>query len=55
MQNSAYIPRIIDPIVQKHLNAFGAVEITGTMWCGKTWTSLRHASSSIRLDVRASK
>lgn len=51
MENSAYIPRLVDPLVQKHLEAFGAVEITGTMWCGKTRTSLQHANSSIRLDV----
>lgn len=55
MQNDAYIPRLIDELVEKHLAAFGGVEITGTMWCGKTWTSLQHASSSIRLDVAASR
>ncbi|WP_165248866.1 ATP-binding protein [Adlercreutzia sp. ZJ141] len=55
MENSAYIPRLVDSLVQKHLEAFGAVEITGTMWCGKTWTSQQHAKSSIRLDVRANR
>lgn len=55
MQHEAYLPRLIDPLVEKHLAAFGAVELTGTMWCGKTWTSLQHARSSIRLDVAANR
>ena len=51
LDNRAYIPRLIDSTIEKHLKAFGAIEISGTMWCGKTWTSLYHSSSSIRLDV----
>lgn len=51
LEDSEYIPRLIDPIVETHLQASGAIEIAGTMWSGKTWTSLRHANSSIRLDV----
>lgn len=27
------------------METFGAVEVTGTMWCGKTWTSLAHGES----------
>lgn len=47
----AYIPRLIDPVIARHLQAFGAVEVAGTMWSGKTWTSLEHAASSTSLDV----
>lgn len=47
----AYIPRLIDPVIARHLKAFGAVEVAGTMWSGKTWTSLEHAASSTNLDA----
>ena len=45
-----YLPRIIDSVVEQHLQAFGAIEITGTMWSGKTWTSLEHGESECNLD-----
>lgn len=45
-----YQPRIVDATVERHLRAFGAVEIAGTMWSGKTWTSERHGTSRISLD-----
>lgn len=44
-----YIPRIIDEQIAKKLDLFGAVEIAGTMWCGKTWTSLAFAESITRV------
>lgn len=47
---NSYIPRILDTTVQTHLKAFGAVEIAGTMWSGKTRTSLEHGSSECNLD-----
>ena len=31
------------------LGEFGAVEVAGTMWCGKTWTSLSVAESVTRV------
>lgn len=40
-----YRPRVVDSRVDKLLHAFGAVEITGPKWCGKTWTALAHARS----------
>lgn len=46
----AYRPRLLDAVVEQHLQAFAAVEIAGTMWSGKTWTSLKHGNSSINLD-----
>lgn len=45
-----YIPRLLDRVVDMHLRAFGAAEIAGTVWSGKTWTSLRHGESSVSLD-----
>lgn len=45
-----YIPRVIDSVVDLHLRAFGAVEITGTMWSGKTWTARAHGASRVSLD-----
>lgn len=49
MDNKKYLPRIIDKIVYRHLNTFGAVCIEGAKWCGKTWTSNIHCKSSIYL------
>lgn len=31
-----YLPRIVDDQVEQYLKIFGAVEICGTKWCGKT-------------------
>jgi len=50
IDGSEYYPRIIDPVVDAHLAAFGAIEIAGTMWSGKTWTSRAHGKSRISLD-----
>lgn len=44
-----YLPRIIDPIIEKHLATFGAVCVEGPKWCGKTWTSSQHSKSQIFL------
>lgn len=53
LQPRGYKPRLIDPIIDTHMKAFGAVEVMGTMWCGKTWTSLTHANSVARLGNSA--
>ena len=45
-----YLPRVVDKQVDRYLATFGAVEVTGTKWCGKTWTSLAHGASLTRLD-----
>lgn len=50
LKKDGYLPRVIDAQVERYLKAFGAVEIAGTKWCGKTWTSLAHASSLTQLD-----
>ena len=40
-----YMPRVVDALLERYLRVFGAVEVAGTKWCGKTWTSLAHAQS----------
>lgn len=45
-----YESRIIDAKIERYLRVFGAVEITGTKWCGKTWTALNHAQSVSYVD-----
>lgn len=46
---SGYRERYADAQVQLMLEALGCVAIEGPKWCGKTWTALHHASSSIML------
>lgn len=45
-----YIPRLVDEQVERYLGIFGAVEIEGTKWCGKTWTARRHGASISYVD-----
>jgi predicted AAA+ superfamily ATPase len=46
----SYRPRVVDERLKVLLQAFGAVEIVGPKWCGKTWTALSLARSQDRLD-----
>lgn len=45
-----YIPRLIDSAIEKELQLFGAVLISGPKWCGKTTTAETHSESSIKLQ-----
>lgn len=45
-----YLPRIVDSRVKEYLDIFGAVEIAGTKWCGKTWTACAHGNSIVYVD-----
>ena len=45
-----YIPRIVDAQLERYLDIFGAVEIEGTKWCGKTWTARQHGASISYVD-----
>jgi len=45
-----YIDRLLDKQLEKHLRTFGAVEIVGSMWSGKTWMAEAHAESKINLS-----
>lgn len=49
MNDSEYLPRIIDEKVEFYLKTFGAVCIEGPKWTGKTMTSSFHAKSEISL------
>ena len=46
----AYRPRLVDERLQRLLSIFGAVEIRGTKWCGKSWAALAFGESVVHLD-----
>ena len=45
-----YMPRVADAQIERYLKAFGAVEIAGTKWCGKTWSALMQGASVSYVD-----
>lgn len=51
LKPEGYADRIVDRQLERLLQLFGAVEVAGTMWCGKTWTSLAHAASVTRIGL----
>ena len=51
LKPDGYIPRIADRQLERALATFGAVEVAGTMWCGKTWTSLAFGQSVTRIGL----
>jgi len=50
LRNAQYKDRLLDKQLERHLRAFGAVEIVGSMWCGKTWMAEAHGMSKINLS-----
>lgn len=50
MSQKKYLKRIADGILEMRLEAFGAVQITGPKWCGKTTTAERQAASVIKMQ-----
>ena len=50
-----YKARLLDANLDRRLSVFGAVEVAGTKFCGKTWTSLAHANSVTHVDDDAVK
>lgn len=50
MVEREYRPRIADKLLEDALEASGAVWIQGPKWCGKTWTALRAANSSLMMQ-----
>lgn len=50
MRPHTYRPRIVDAQIKRYLTLFGAIEVSGTKWCGKTWSSLAHANSVTYVD-----
>ena len=45
-----YIPRLVDEKIEKYLKVFGVISVEGPKWCGKTWSSIKHANSIVYLD-----
>ena len=45
-----YVPRLLQDKLAFYLQTFGAVEVRGPKWCGKTWLSLSQAGSVVHLD-----
>lgn len=45
-----YLKRIADELLELRLAAFGAVQIKGPKWCGKTTSALQQAASAIQLQ-----
>ena len=50
MKEIKYLERIADRTLDLRLEAFGAVQITGPKWCGKTTTAERKAASVIKMQ-----
>lgn len=50
MTDERYLPRIADKVLEQRLKAFGAVQIIGPKWCGKTTTAERQSRSFIKLQ-----
>lgn len=45
MHINGYKKRVIDSVIKKYLETFGAVCVEGPKWCGKTWASRNQAAS----------
>ena len=45
-----YLQRIADQLLELYLSAFGAVQIKGPKWCGKTTTAERHSHSVVKMQ-----
>ena len=43
MKMNEYRSRIVDKKLEKLLEVFGGVLITGPKWCGKSWTASNQA------------
>lgn len=54
LKPKGYLPRVADKVVREALAQFGAVEVCGPRWCGKTWTSMAHGESITRVDENSS-
>lgn len=47
LKKDGYIPRLIDKKLEKYLSIFGAVNLVGPKWCGKTWAGYNSCNSAI--------
>jgi len=50
LRDPNYKERLLEKQLQRHLKAFGAVEIIGAMWCGKTWMANAYGLSKINIS-----
>lgn len=50
MDRYAYMPRILDSVIERRLKSSGAVFITGPKGCGKSTTGSMLSNSEIRLQ-----
>lgn len=50
-----YRPRLIEKKLDRYMQTFGCVVISGPKWCGKTWTALTRAASETKLDILQEK
>jgi predicted AAA+ superfamily ATPase len=48
-----YRKRLLDATLERRLRGFGAIEVTGPKFCGKTWSSLAQGKSIIHIDEDA--
>ena len=55
LKNINYIARVVDKEVQETLEIFGAIEVRGPKWCGKSWTSSAFGEKIVRIDEDANK
>ena len=53
LRPDGYSPRLFDVVLNRALDNAAAVEVAGTMWCGKTWTSLNQGRSVSRIGSNA--
>ena len=45
-----YFPRTADKLLEIKLRAFGAIQIVGPKWCGKTTTAAQYAKSTLQFQ-----
>ncbi len=50
MEINNYIPRLMDGILKRNLELYGAVSLEGCKWCGKSTTARRIAKSMIEMQ-----
>ena len=50
LKPNGYRNRLLDSILDRRLDVFGAVEVAGPKYCGKTWMSMSRAQSICHLD-----
>lgn len=55
LRPQGYRPRLFDDVLSRALENASAVEVAGTMWCGKTWTSLNQGKSVSHVGSSATR